>query len=116
MRISDWSSDVCSSDLRGASDPLPSRLGLCLQASIATGRRFEIQNATTMLAVATRAMATEIGRFAFSPMLSEMIAPTIRSETRFITLISGLIAGPAVRSEEHTSELQSLMRNADAVV
>ena len=39
---------------------------------------------------------TRSGSFWSAPMLIRTTAPAISSETRFITLISGLIAGPAV--------------------
>src|SRR3546814_4425123 len=82
MRISDWSSDVCSSDLqqrtfsRGQDD--------AAQIASPTGRR--------------RVRCSHI----------EMI---VRKETREHFRIAAIF----VRSEEHTSELQSLMRISYAV-
>src|SRR3546814_7506250 len=70
MRISDWSSDVCSSDLAGAA-----------------GRR-------------GRAFAT-------------LFPPPVQGSDR--GLARRLCPAAAHRSEEHTSELQSLMRISYAV-
>src|SRR3546814_1817085 len=89
MRISDWSSDVCSSDLS------------CPSTN---------------------------SRAAFSPLSSEKSPgrmPGLRSLAIFViastkprwrSRASRLCLGPALwRSEEHTSELQSLMRSSYAV-
>src|SRR3546814_7838918 len=84
MRISDWSSDVCSSDLHfGASgvvvrEKLPLRLAQCIQPV-----------AEAALRIALR--------------LQQHVHPRRQ--------VGDLFA----RSEEHTSELQSLMRNSYAV-
>src|SRR3546814_4626141 len=105
MRISDWSSDVCSSDLEG-------------------GRRDHRQK------VAPRNHdhgAQERGHSANSPMASARASASKPASTwRTIWTKASWSAGRAidrpatpwplaVRSEEHTSELQSLMRNSYAV-
>src|SRR3546814_10869861 len=105
MRISDWSSDVCSSDLpagvvpRGRSDRHPRAAGLF--------------GATEGLFAATRAgvgprhrMTSMAGQwpaicFCRSGGSRELLLPPLRRQGR--------------RSEEHTSELQSLMRISYAV-
>src|SRR3546814_5546459 len=101
MRISDWSSDVCSSDLVGqgalrgaevqrlvehgvlgldhlvidrADQPHPGKLGVVAEAELVDARQLEVR----------------IDRV-------------------------DLVAGASARSEEHTSELQSLMRISYAV-
>src|SRR3546814_7308113 len=90
MRISDWSSDVCSSDLR--------RAGPCAQ--YVRGRR---------------------GRFPVDPGRSDGTCRSRTGPAHYPT------ADPATegrsesvsaghRSEEHTSELQSLMRISYAVL
>ena len=63
---------------------------------IVTPRRFEITIAATMIATATSAMMMRSVSFWSSPTLIETTALAMSSETRFITLMSGLIAGPAV--------------------
>src|SRR3546814_7353489 len=80
MRISDWSSDVCSSDLRacrGAQHHLADRLHFV------------------------------------SPLFA-VRAGSGRAATPSFVIFTGAIV-PSTRSEEHTSELQSLMRISYAV-
>src|SRR3546814_7780921 len=92
MRISDWSSDVCSSDLEGADeDRLPFRPHRFEQ-----GRGFE------------RAVLEQFGIFG----RDDDAQPR---EERDDVDREGDEEGIAPRSEEHTSELQSLMRISYAV-
>src|SRR3546814_8193949 len=84
MRISDWSSDVCSSDLAAIS------------TSLATSS-LKVQNRQRQ--IPTRLMV--------SSRLRESVARWCSSTTRTSPITS--------RSEEHTSELQSLMRISYAV-
>src|SRR3546814_6636597 len=99
MRISDWSSDVCSSDLLGAGavqlpDPAPEQP--CARPDLAAGdgrRRRAVQGGLAQLA-------------RHHPALWRHRAA---SPARPVQL------GAARRSEEHTSELQSLMRISYAV-
>src|SRR3546814_6899511 len=86
MRISDWSSDVCSSDLSDAEDDGPA-----LIATTPAGR----------LVTCAAKPKSGLGNRLNSPSSSIARAP-----------LSGSSAG---RSEEHTSELQSLMRISYAV-
>src|SRR3546814_9229686 len=113
MRISDWSSDVCSSDLSGvrlspgqerlwrvtAAGALPENLAI--RARFAwTGRAPD--RAAVADALRQLVRRHEILRTCFHS-LSEMDVP----------LQAAL--DPGSRSEEHTSELQSLMRISYAV-
>src|SRR3546814_1110891 len=82
MRISDWSSDVCSSDLKGRAQPLPNPLRLPI-------------------------------RHIFGAPKGEMFQKM--SETKLAILLHQRSHVDADRSEEHTSELQSLMRISYAV-
>src|SRR3546814_1193423 len=93
MRISDWSSDVCSSDLQAIKrahihgisiDVLMYRAGLIIHATTATSR--VVVDGGTLQA------------------RKEQLGPV--SSMRYRT---------STRSEEHTSELQSLMRISYAV-
>src|SRR3546814_1268914 len=87
MRISDWSSDVCSSDLQQRPDVLRRRRAwLELQPELDPDRLVFIDETGT-----STKMARRCGR---SPRGERCRAP---------------------RSEEHTSELQSLMRISYAV-
>src|SRR3546814_9349084 len=95
MRISDWSSDVCSSDLslpQRKPDPAP------------------LRRAAELLGVAMAAV-TYVGD-------SEVDAATAAAVgVPFLLFTEGYRKTPveALRSEEHTSELQSLMRSSYAV-
>src|SRR3546814_10037602 len=120
MRISDWSSDVCSSDL------------------------FRIQDERRVVAF-VRALVPEVAGLAFtadfkaqaawSRMRSRHQAGECRAEQGVGLVADGFHRGQAEtrqigcrtpqargsqfrinRSEEHTSELQSLMRNSYAVL
>src|SRR3546814_6007844 len=96
MRISDWSSDVCSSDLRRRQ--LAQRVDLDDPAVMALGlRRVEI--------IVGRLLAGQIGvpRRPPARAIVEHALDRARQHAR-----RG--AAGAIRSEEHTSELQSLMR------
>src|SRR3546814_10093693 len=102
LRISDWSSDVCSSDLlaelgidssyapyavdRNQFRPIGDRGQLS-----ALRDRYEIPSGRYL-----------IGSFQRDSVASDLVSPK-------------LVKGPDVRSEEHTSELQSLMRISYAV-
>src|SRR3546814_5522761 len=119
MRISDWSSDVCSSDLRlpdyphdhlggNAVDRLPSRLSAAARpALVRAGRLADLLSAGLLLVV----------------VLLRCLCPAdlhrrgvYRGIRRFnLHRRRGRHVGLAGRSEEHTSELQSLMRISYAV-
>src|SRR3546814_6627602 len=89
MRISDWSSDVCSSDL----------LGLVLLAAI------PVAGLGALLLVAAGELALTRRLFDSKPSCWPVIA-TAAAVTLWVD---------PFRSEEHTSELQSLMRISYAV-
>src|SRR3546814_9950943 len=102
MRISDWSSDVCSSDLVGAagrhqflafggfgSVGFRCLFGLQVENIIAVG-----QLAGAARRFVARYHAPDRRQDIFHRRLSRQVAH----------------AGPLRRSEEHTSELQSIMR------
>src|SRR3546814_9350470 len=116
MRISDWSSDVCSSDLSPfLRHPIVTANGIASLHAMSSGR--------AMLGFASGGSSVmSIGR---EPA-------TLAQMAREITTFRDLFAGRGsefegrevkplryprnVRSEEHTSELQSLMRSAYAVI
>src|SRR3546814_5597094 len=107
MRISDWSSDVCSSDLRDHAQParivgigqhLAADRGAALGHVL--GRGADVHH----LEVETRRLAQqrlERGRVLQSRHLHDDAVLALADDRR--------------RSEEHTSELQSLMRISYAV-
>src|SRR3546814_9981800 len=102
MRISDWSSDVCSSDLLDAGD-----------RSAPVGR--------DLLAGHGRSSAKPGG----VPAAAALEIPPLQGraprplnpmqEPEMNRILSDAIDAHGGRSEEHTSELQSLMRNSYAV-
>src|SRR3546814_10786057 len=95
MRISDWSSDVCSSDLACACSLKFARLHhLVLDESRKRVRRTPITPSSI--------------RFANAPFRSEDTPSGASEQTRRNKKWT-------TRSEEHTSELQSLMRISYAV-
>src|SRR3546814_3080135 len=107
MRISDWSSDVCSSDLFMSDD----LMGAMKEAHALS-------------------LGTKCKQFLFSVSLNPPVGESVRIEVfekacEVIEERLGLKGQPRMivfhekegrrRSEEHTSELQSLMRNSYAV-
>src|SRR3546814_3752867 len=96
MRISDWSSDVCSSDLDSARDFGVRRCGDHLRD------RAPHPSACSNQSDARHGLAP----FVLSCLMTPM------DDIRNIVILTG--AGIS-RSEEHTSELQSLMRISYAV-
>src|SRR3546814_7222998 len=92
MRISDWSSDVCSSDL-----------------TIIGKNHGNISN----LKITNRSMD-------FFEMLIDVEVTSVKHLSNIIAALRAMpvitsVARARGRSEEHTSELQSLMRNSYAV-
>src|SRR3546814_9234179 len=95
MRISDWSSDVCSSDL------------ICRSSGTVTVRPAATSASTFFLFQPDCASSRAVARPSASPTRTH---PWLKART---SRSNSDCAG--VRSEEHTSELQSLMRNSYAV-
>src|SRR3546814_8298098 len=116
MRISDWSSDVCSSDLKKDerdSEKRESRLWsqAAAQSVVAACREqpgsvTEESKPSTQMSPAlydlTSLQRDANGRFGFSAKTTLALAQTLYERHK-------------ARSEEHTSELQSLMRISYAV-
>src|SRR3546814_6125770 len=123
MRISDWSSDVCSSDL------------LLLDRSVGDG----VVDARQVLeddAAGAEVHVTDLGIAHLPLRQADMLLRRIhqtgrpapaqavehrRVRERHRVVVAGVTLAPAVhdaqqhRSEEHTSELQSLMRTSYAL-
>src|SRR3546814_5329335 len=129
MRISDWSSDVCSSDLRA-----PIVVIAIGQLGVAERLIFrlacdDVDQPGAGVAAEERALWSAQHLYAFH--LAEFgesdsgpAAINAVDEGRDRRFKAGIVADrpdpanarhPADRSEEHTSELQSLMRNSYAV-
>src|SRR3546814_8611909 len=111
MRISDWSSDVCSSDLPAIADALDGELPAGEQVDLL--RR--------VLGLATEPPPCDPSTYWSIEWLSALAG----AGREVVTLVDALALHPVThllergialdRSEEHTSELQSLMRISYAV-
>src|SRR3546814_2362389 len=107
MRISDWSSDVCSSDLRflltgGERNDITQIEGLLdgLQARhVLADKGYDGQRAMGAIAASG----------------AKPVVPRRRTTAQWRSFDSHLYKERNLRSEEHTSELQSLMRISYAV-
>src|SRR3546814_1003450 len=108
MRISDWSSDVCSSDL--------SKLGYKVVASSGKASEAEYLTALGAAQIIDRNELSNAGK----PLQKERwaaVVDCVGSHTLANALAQTRYGGfVAARSGEHTSELQSLMRISYAVV
>src|SRR3546814_6611141 len=121
MRISDWSSDVCSSDLQfAAAQTMASRLNEDLGtpddplASILHKSAANVTNPAKELEARVRAKdpSKHIGHDG-NPVLTWMVSNAVVTRHVNGTIIPKKESPE--RSEEHTSELQSLMRISYAV-
>src|SRR3546814_4585877 len=116
MRISDWSSDVCSSDLRGirvAVEQIDHRQpGAGLGAGIAT------QAIGDLMLDQFRRTVQQIDRHQpVGQLADDLVALGTRRRQFAVVVIKRQRRQrrQRLRSEEHTSELQSLMRISYAV-
>src|SRR3546814_4736091 len=120
MRISDWSSDVCSSDLAAAA----ARTGVPISKLKTAAGAVILPDGRKIPYVELAAEAAKIKpvqkvtlrdpsqwRLVGKPMNRLDMEPKIKGDLKF-----GIDQSlPGMRSEEHTSELQSLMRISYAV-
>src|SRR3546814_9625692 len=124
MRISDWSSDVCSSDLVSVQGEVLNLLAR-LQDEIGLSILMVTHNLNVVRHVADRVAIMYLGRFVETGPTEDVFRQPRHPYTAAL-----LSANPEsdpdarmarielqgdVRSEEHTSELQSLMRISYAV-
>src|SRR3546814_2019843 len=113
MRISDWSSDVCSSDLRAVVVRLAGKPRVRIRHRVAAtiaAQREEIEQLRIAqlrradVAQRARDLVDAAGRLALPLVEHPLDLPALQ-----------VLLRAAQRSEEHTSELQSLMRISYAV-
>src|SRR3546814_10291540 len=117
MRISDWSSDVCSSDLAGAVIEFLQAFLAPAQVVTFFARGIKQVTAGVRIARGQRLAVVQRLRGNLAGMIDAHHAGDVAAlvGSQFgIARCAGWI-GKAGRSEEHTSELQSLMRNSYAV-
>src|SRR3546814_5795257 len=117
MRISDWSSDVCSSDLCGEGRrvivvrkngiqhrPKPHEPAARVAAGNGVGK------AAVRIADRVKTVAAGTGGRAHPNLPSAQSRTDFWAWRRFSASSQTADWNPSMRSEEHTSELQSLMR------
>src|SRR3546814_3396149 len=102
MRISDWSSDVCSSDLR-------SGRGVAIASTYLVEK--DLANGTLVELQLPGGRQVTPGGYYFVTREDRWTSPAIAKLRQFLQAQVNIRA----RSEEHTSELQSLMRISYAV-
>src|SRR3546814_6520959 len=114
MRISDWSSDVCSSDRLAIGKGRVVREGSKV-AILSLGTRLEDSLAAAD-DLAARGLSTTVADARFAkPLDEDLLRRLAREHEVLVTVEEGAIGGFSaqvmqfLRSEEHTSELQSLM-------
>src|SRR3546814_1124457 len=121
MRNSDWSSDVCSSDLRadvGAPGVRQAAAGGHRERVIAARHRCGAEPVEEVERVRQRQLRRRVARADPVELRDEPLLEAVADHRRVQRLahpVGGPEEGAALRSEEHTSELQSLMRISYAV-
>src|SRR3546814_9560202 len=120
MRISDWSSDVCSSDLRLTDVESVWTKGIELPASALPAARADAAALKkSEFRVRTPAgypsRVEEIARARKDKRLAPLLAAYQKAIDDDPEEANNYVNRAAFRSEEHTSELQSLMRISYAV-
>src|SRR3546814_9759179 len=114
MRISEWISDVCSSDLRDGGNivELVDRRADAL-LHLGPDVRLVVDNAAHRLEGHPRIGRHMPYRHRLPPTPHQFPAPRASRPVQSVLLAPSAPHGqtPSQRSEEHTSELQSLMRN-----
>src|SRR3546814_7829643 len=116
MRISDWSSDVCSSDLLAASGPYTT----LAQIGVHTNKDGTLEVDTEALDAALKANPAAVTAM-INPAVEDAANPGLAGAMKSVQDklqdedSGALVRAQERRSEEHTSELQSLMRISYAV-
>src|SRR3546814_5261823 len=120
MRISDWSSDVCSSDLRG----LGAAIAKVLSARGAAVLICDVLKAEGETTAAELKAAGGDATFVSLDVTDSadwqkvaLAATGLRGKVTTLINNAGIVirSGITARSDEHTSELQSLIHNSYAV-
>src|SRR3546814_1263826 len=120
MRISDWSSDVCSSDLwigvaeLGGQVP-PGQRGVDGQLDAADARLVDVVGQEDRRVVGNQVVDARFVGIERPAVVLRVPCEAKVVSLRFLRPQVGLAEERVIRSEEHTSELQSLMRISYAV-
>src|SRR3546814_6580447 len=119
MRISDWSSDVCSSDLLASQEVR----SLLTARKLLLGKLIDVELGIRGI---LRGFGLKIGTVT-RKMFDHRVRELVAEQETLTTIADAMLAArallinevaklhKALRSEEHTSELQSLMRISYAV-
>src|SRR3546814_1190062 len=116
MRISDWSSDVCSSDLSPRRSDIGGQAGprsAPTRAVRTVGRRGVCCEAGRAGAAAERLVSDILGKQSLHALRCRRDGNDNHGQAG---LVRPTAIGGDARSEEHKSELQSLMRISDDVI
>src|SRR3546814_7872101 len=105
MRISDWSSDVCSSDLFVDTGRAVKGAVVAGATNTANANNERILGSIQQNLIAKADIKDQIG------WSTDRALRAVRRQ-----FSSDIANHPGLRSEEHTSELKSLMRNSYAVI
>src|SRR3546814_9382477 len=108
MRISDWSSDVCSSDLLEQTNDTAAIFSLSIPIPM-------FNNGRAALSQATAERQSADARRRLTALDVDQAIARAQADAANAATNAAAASGPALRSEEHTSELQSLMRISYAV-
>src|SRR3546814_8178475 len=118
MRISDWSSDVCSSDLQIDDDQAIDRFLIAVgiagtQAQLEVVQIIDSDMAMRLVAIGSGSVIPVHPQQFATGKLCRHFGQQLLTQHRVIDrdTVAGLL-----RSEEHTSEIQSLMRISYAVL
>src|SRR3546814_3692708 len=113
MRISDWSSDVCSSDLSNianASTPGYKARDIDFESALKEATTRQGKSAADVSQAVDDSMGYRV------PLQSSLDGNTVELSTEQTLFAENAVKyRTTLRSEEHTSELQSLMRISYAV-
>src|SRR3546814_7198939 len=110
MRISDWSSDVCSSDL------IEPTLFADVKPDDTIAQEEIFGPVLAVIPYDSEEEALEIANNSIYGLSAQVAAATNEEAYEFAKKIRTGTVSINNRSEEHTSELQSLMRNSYAVL
>src|SRR3546814_4182176 len=116
MRISDWSSDVCSSDLQRGDGLLPGQVQVVTGMAATLGR---VEQAARLRRVQGRQERGQVDGATADEFVPRVDEGADEGRSHLLVPPSGH-GNPSrtcvgTRSDEHTSELQSLMRISYAV-
>src|SRR3546814_6691715 len=120
MRISDWSSDVCSSDLPGGSfrvvrEHLEHRRVLVAHQELDRAVLQRLESRRRAEDVAELHVLRGRQCLQHRPLRGELVEHPLAARNDLAELPHAIAAQVGTRSEEHTSALQTLMRTSYAV-